>query len=125
MTSEHFDNYEHVVACPGCTARLPHHERTLTIATPADPMLAIDAVPTVAWYHASKYQQWPPDVAATRERAIHLGTYESAVDTMHWRMENMDEADVPFYLHRVALHPTDATIDPEVHADEGLSLIHI
>ncbi|MBE7194450.1 MAG: hypothetical protein INR66_18480 [Gordonia polyisoprenivorans] len=31
----------------------------------------------------------------------------------------MDEADVPFYLHRVALHPTDATIDPEVHADEG------
>ena len=119
MSWERFDNHDHVVDCPGCHGRLSHQERTLALTSTADPMLEIDAVPTVAWYHASIYEQWPPTVAAKRERALHLGTYEAAIDTMHFRMERMGEADAPFFLHRVTLDPDHSVIDREVHVDAG------
>jgi hypothetical protein len=36
-------------------------------------------------------------------QAIHLGTYEAAIDSMLRRMRNQGDQDSVFYLHRVRL----------------------
>lgn len=72
----------------------------------------------VSWFHTSTHRSWPPAAAAARDRAIHLGTYEAAIDNMLYRMASMAEADRSFYLHRVAF-PDDVTIDPSMGEDSG------
>jgi hypothetical protein len=46
-----------------------------------------------------------------KNQAIHLGTYEAAIDSMLRRMRNQGDQDSVFYLHRVRLRP-DLVIEP-------------
>lgn len=102
--------------CPQCSVFVhPGHWEPDT----TDPTLTtpdVTWVGEVAWFHSSTHKQWPPQ-AVPKDRAIHLGTYEAAIDNMHYRMSAMSEAGRQFYLHRVVL-PT-ISIDPEMHRDEG------
>lgn len=117
MSHEQFDNHVHIVDCPECERPLTHDDRVLaSTAAEADPRTSVREVPAVAWYHTSIHQEWPPAAAAARDRAIHVGPYEAAIDNMHRRMRNEAEADKLFYLHRVTLDPS-ASIDPELHED--------
>lgn len=118
LAQEQHDNYEYVATCPHCSRRLAPDDRQLALTDPDDPMQDAAALPTVAWFHASTYEQWPPPVAAKRDRALHLGTYEAAIDAMHYRMENQNEANDQFYLHRVTLSAA-AAVDSTIHPDGG------
>ncbi|MBN7300821.1 hypothetical protein IUQ79_02840 [Mycobacteroides abscessus subsp. bolletii] len=92
-----------------------------------DPALDDESVSQLAWYHTSTYPDWPSPryLHETRHRleslrrptfqyfdsmlhnelskALHVGTYESAIENMLRRMRNQSDASSHFYLHRVAL----------------------
>jgi hypothetical protein len=98
-----------------------------------DPALSNDKVANLAWYHTSTFHDWPPasyvavvgahllQVAdalhmlspQVRERALdkalHVGTYEAAIESMLRHMRDENEGDRDFYLHRVSLNlaPTE------------------
>lgn len=79
---------------------------------------SVDWITDVAWFHTSTHSVWPPPEASARDRAIHLGTYEAAVDSMFYRMSAMDEAQHAFHLHRVVL-PKSVSINPCLREDRG------
>src|SRR5699024_2198185 len=86
---------------------------------------------SVVWYHTTTYENWPDpdyDPAATmtdvskqrmetlagpgrfyrwvrlqRTKALHVGTYEAAVENMFGRIGDQDSAGQQFYLYRVRL----------------------
>ena len=51
-----------------------------------------------------------------KSKALHVGTYEAAIENMLRRMNDQPEGDAPFYLYRVVLD--DAVgIEPGVHRE--------
>jgi hypothetical protein len=108
---------------------------------PDDPALSNDNVPGLAWYHTSTYAEWPSPgygalvgaqlqqfastmpaiefarmVKRAQTKALHVGTYESAIENMLRRMHDQDDANSDFYLHRVALRlPATAIPDGYRH----------
>lgn len=110
-----------------------------------DPSYDDSNVRQTYWYHTSTHANWPDrafDPAAglsditkqrmqrigtdgralerwvrgQRTKAMHLGTYEAAIENMLRRMTNQDGADHQFYLYRVRLSP-HAAIEPGVHTE--------
>jgi hypothetical protein len=101
-----------------------------------DPVLDDQMMSNVAWYHTSTDLGWPgsshqmPPAAAAllarmmpgdvvvsvRERhetqALHLGTYEAAIESMLRRMGDQDDGGAQWYLYRVALRRGAMTIEP-------------
>ena len=101
-----------------------------------DPVLNDRKMCSVAWYHTSTDPGWPcsshpmpPKVAALvarimsgdvvdsiweryQTRALHLGTYEAAIESMLRRMCDQDDGGAQWYLYRVALRRGDMTIEP-------------
>ena len=98
-----------------------------------------EKISDLAWYHTSTYIDWPwsgyaafiadlykasagtmpPRVFAEMVRreqtkALHLGTYESAIENMHRRMRTEDDAESQFYLHRVSLKLSPSDIDDQL-----------
>lgn len=98
---------------------------------PGDSTLDDDQVAQLSWYHTSTHPDWPTrdfDPAALltaetrmrmggelrvadwaarqRARALHLGTYEAAVQNMLRRMDDQDDHGSQFYLYRVQLKPS-------------------
>lgn len=53
-------------------------------------------------------------VRREQSKALHLGTYESAIENMHRRIRNQADRGRQFYLHRVSVTLTTDDIDPEV-----------
>lgn len=51
-----------------------------------------------------------------KTKALHLGTYEAAIENMLRRMRNQDSAEDQFYLYTVRLSPY-AVIEPGVHKE--------
>ena len=114
-----------------------------------DPALRDECVPRLAWYHTSTAADWPaPDYAArfdsdldedlffgpSREsylveqtsKALHVGTYEAAIENMLRRMHDQLDGASQFYLYRVALRIAPGRInegyrDDAVAADIGVS----
>ena len=96
------------------------------------------------WYHSSTHAVWPDrdfDPAAQltdeckrrmesqsgtgavkrftarqKSKALHLGTYEAAIENMFRRMDDQGDAASQFYLHRVQLR-SDCVIEPGIHAE--------
>ncbi len=93
-------------------------------STPSKTSQSVDWITDVAWFHTSTHNVWPPPGVAARDRAIHLGTYEAAVNSMFYRMSAMDEAHRAFHLHRVVL-PRSVSIDPRLGEDRGQMLTDI
>jgi len=108
------------VACTACGHTFASVVPDTVIARdPDDPVLDADTAARFWWFHSCIHQQWPvPEAWGVKARALHLGTYESAVEMMLHRMAFQSEADIPFYLHRVTINPT-ALIDPMVGVDVG------
>jgi hypothetical protein len=111
---------------------------------PADPVDDDSLMRGFYWYHSSTHEVWPDrnfDPAAeltaeTRRRmtamcgvgaverwaerqkakALHLGTYEAAVENMFRRMRDQPGGSDQFYLYRVQLDP-DCVIEPGIHRE--------
>lgn len=54
--------------------------------------------------------------ALQKAKALHVGTYEAAIESMFRRMRNQADAHSQFYLYRVELEP-DCLIEPGVHKE--------
>lgn len=120
------------VPCHHCGGSVHFGPAVALIRDEDDPTLDNDAVNRFAWYHTSTRPDWPSAdhrveaEAAARQaaehfcldaeymvklattRALHLGTYEAAVENMLRRMHDQDGADKQFYLYCVRLQ-----LDPE------------
>ncbi|MEU2142075.1 hypothetical protein [Nocardia rhamnosiphila] len=98
------------------------------------------------WYHSSTHAVWPDrdfDPAAQltdetkrrmesqtgpgaverwaarqKSKALHVGTYEAAIESMLRRMDNQSDAASQFYLHRVQLR-SDCAIEPGIHIESS------
>ncbi|GLP68754.1 hypothetical protein TUSST3_53770 [Streptomyces sp. TUS-ST3] len=101
-----------------------------------DPVLDDGVLNNVIWYHTSPYADWPSKnyehdqrvlIAASRiqgwgdtehtlqvllGKALHLGTYEAAIENMYRRMRNQNDAQTAFFLHRVRISVDPARINP-------------
>ncbi|ALV48103.1 hypothetical protein ASR50_34660 [Streptomyces sp. 4F] len=102
-----------------------------------DPALDDGLLTKLNWYHTSTYVDWPsidrerdvratlstsrarellgdpePYLQAQLDKALHLGTYEAAIENMYRRMRDQDDADSAFYLHRVHISVASARVAP-------------
>lgn len=124
-------------------------ERTPTLRDSNDVALQDELVGGLWWYHSSRYEHWP-DIEAyaadmremvTQIRfdfvdpervfrkkttlALHLGTYEAAIENMLRRMHDQDVGDhgtTQYWLHRVSLCLEPGDLDPHV-GDEFATLM--
>lgn len=115
------------VDCVNCAYDIHFGQAVMTIRDSDDPVLDDQQASRVAWYHTSTAPAWPraarpmpasavrlltsvlrpEDVHRARHtyetQALHLGTYESAIESMLRRMRDQDDGGEQFYLYRVAL----------------------
>lgn len=93
--------------CPGCGVDCTAEDATRVEADPADPALDDSLVLSLSWWHTSTHADWPPEdfdptarldgttlqrmggdeaterrASRQREKALHVGTYEAAVQNM-------------------------------------------
>jgi len=123
------------MTCSHCGATIHFGIAVAALRDRDDPALDNDAVASFAWYHTSTDPDWPsPDYARrfveeleqhhyhlvmSRElfisdhttKALHLGTYETAIENMLRRMDDEDDGGSQFYLYRVALRLDPARIN--------------
>lgn len=107
--------------CPSCNLSVAPGQWQTDAIDLAQTAASVDWIRSVSWFHTSTHRSWPPSAATARDRAIHLGTYEAAADSMLYRMASMAEAHRSFYLHRVVL-PAEVSIDPRMSEDRGSAL---
>lgn len=115
------------VPCRDCGGDIHFGPAVMALRDPGDSALEDEWVWRVAWYHTSTDPGWPPHVHplpaaaadllartlsaedARRARhtyenqALHLGTYEAAIESVLRRMCDQDDGGAQFYLYRVAL----------------------
>jgi len=115
------------IKCLHCPRDIHYGPYALALRDAADPALDDQAARGTAWYHTSTFSCWPPSGqpmtpaeitflsqmtpdsvgAHVRERhenqALHLGTYEAAIESMLRKMRDQDMACERFWLYRVAL----------------------
>lgn len=122
------------VKCWHCPADIHFGKGPMALRDANDPVLEYQAAVNAAWYHTSTDPRWPrrgremtpAQVASLRRltgtaaegireasetQALHLGTYEAAVESMLRKMRDEDMAGETFWLYRVALR-RDAAIEP-------------
>lgn len=120
--------------------RRPH---VRALRDPDDVAAQTDQVERLFWYHSSRYESWPNldayanDVAAEAKRtaerfpmfdadrrvatklalAVHLGTYEAAIENILRRLADQDHADLfeaRYWLHRVEITLAPNDLHPDV-----------
>ncbi len=135
---EWYERYrEGAHGCPGCGARAAFDDALQFSGDPADPVLDDHFATEVTWFHTSAHQDWPNPVdfagALTDEtrqmmgeesavrwarrqsgKALHIGTYESAVHNMLRRMSDQGDKGKQFYLFGVRLRPGVAILPGSV-----------
>lgn len=128
---------ESTMTCTSCADDFNFGPAVIALTDSEDPALDDAGLPKLAWYHTTTDPEWPrtkrlladdvlkhlrerahwsedqmENYRARREnQALHLGTYEAAVDSMLRRMRDEGDQDSVFYLHRVLLSPNLA-IEP-------------
>lgn len=132
-----------LVPCAHCDEMVHFGPAVALLRDPADPVLDDETVPALAWYHTSTWPDWPSlkhrayteawlrgiadrfagDVESVIEqaatKALHLGTYEAAIENMIRRMKNQSDERAQFYLYRVKLRRDSLRIEPG-HRDENV-----
>lgn len=131
--------------CALCGTEVDISQQTQTLRDTEDSALQNDSVERLVWYHSSRYENWPDLESYTAEvtaeakqvaerglmffdaerriakklsLAVHLGTYEAAIENILRRLEDQDHAnifDTRYWLHRVEMalaEPND--LYPEV-----------
>lgn len=114
--------------CPGCGSEADFDNSLQFTGDPADPVLDDRFATETTWFHTSTHQGWPSpidfaasltDVTLQRmglesaarwaqrqsTKALHVGTYESAVHNMIRRMSDQNGKCEQFYLYGVRLRP--------------------
>ena len=114
--------------CPGCGVTCELESAPRVTVDPDDLALRDDRVSQLAWYHTSTQPDWPArdfDPAGKltkqtrqmmggddrvaqwadrqRAKALHVGTYETAVHNMLRRIDDQADHGSQFYLYRVYL----------------------
>lgn len=146
VIAEWLDRFDQALeACPDCGTDCRSDDRPDFCAEQDDPLHDDSTVREHYWYHSSTHANWPDkdfDPAArltdvTKQRmqamgsgsgaverwaerqktkALHVGTYEAAIENMFRRMNDEGGSANQFYLYRVQLSP-DCTIEPGVHQE--------
>jgi hypothetical protein len=138
LTSAEYDrecNNAHV-ECVHCGTDIHFGPAVMTLRDADDPVLDDEQACSVAWYHTSTEPEWPQhghplprsvvqDLAKTmpldvvddarrrdETQALHLGTYEAAIESMLRRVHDQDNGGAQFYLYRVALRRDGVSIEP-------------
>lgn len=129
LTSD--DYYEEIneahIDCAHCGADVHYGPAVFALRDAQDPALDDQWVRRAAWYHTSTDADWPngtrtmptetddpiagllsPEgLRRASERyetqALHLGTYEAAIESMMRRMRDQGDGGAQFYLYRVKL----------------------
>lgn len=116
--------------CEHCGTDCEHENGARPTVVPDDPVLADAEVPKLFWYHTSTHADWPSKTyeptagwteqgrrrmermaskasweAKQRAKALHVGTYEAAIENMLRRMDDQGDRDSQFHLYRVHLRP--------------------
>lgn len=131
--------------CPKCGTDCTGEDRPDFSARPQDPAHDDGTVRARYWYHSSTHAVWPDKdfdpaaqltdetkrrmehdglrpgaverwAARQKSKALHLGTYEAAIENMLRRMDDQSDAASQFYLHRVRLRP-DCAIESGIHRE--------
>ena len=112
--------------CSHCGANIHFGIAVAALRDRNDPALNDEAVARFAWYHTSTEADWPSTDYARRfieemeqadhrpmnrdhyvsfhtTKALHLGTYETAIENMLRRMHDEHDGGEQFYLYRVAI----------------------
>lgn len=122
--------------CEHCDRRIHFGPAVMALRNPDDPMLDNIQVSQVAWYHTSTTPEWPSVTFAEDQRAtlrqatrhirpeqrakyverqlnqaLHVGTYEAAIENMLRRISDQNDAGSQFYLHRVTLEVPPSMIN--------------
>lgn len=123
------------MTCVHCGESLHYGPAVAALRDPNDPALNDDALSTFAWYHTSTQPDWPSPnfstdfvagldqrdllmpsreafIAEHTSKALHVGTYEAAIENMLRRMNDELDSHSPFYLYRVALNLESGKINP-------------
>lgn len=146
VTAEWLDRFNQaLVGCPVCNTDCRGEDRPAFCADPEDPVHSDSAVRGFYWYHSSTHENWPDsnfDPAARltegtkrrmeamgsgvgaverwaerqRAKALHVGTYEAAIENMFRRMDRQGGSTDQFYLYRIQLDP-NRVIEPGVHQE--------
>jgi len=114
--------------CPSCGGEIHYGPAVAAIRDPKDPVLDNGRLTTFSWYHTSSQLDWPSPafterlereipqtdrtlgpsresfIASQASKALHVGTYEAAIENMMRRMDDQGDGDTQFYLYRVALN---------------------
>lgn len=143
VTAEWLDRFSQgLEACPQCGTDCCGDDRPNFCADPEDPMHNDEAARQAYWYHTSTHENWPDSTfdpaagltditmrrmeagsgvgaverwaARQKAKALHIGTYEAAIESMFRRMRNQGDSHRQFYLYRIRLHP-NCVIEPGVH----------
>ncbi|WP_341976848.1 hypothetical protein [Microbacterium sp. LWO13-1.2] len=115
------------MACSHCGESIHYGPAVAALRDPADPALDDAALSSFAWYHTSTEPVWPSPnfavdfvqgiddrdllmpsreayIAEPTSKALHVGTYEAAIENMLRRMNDELDSHSQFYLYRVALN---------------------
>jgi hypothetical protein len=127
-----------MMTCDCCGADFNFGPRVIALNDLEDPAMDDSVLPKLAWYHTTTDPEWPrtkkpsdedhlghlthrlhwseEKIAGYRVKnedlAIHLGTYEAAVDSMLRRMRTEGDQFSVFFLHRVRLR-SDVVIEAD------------
>ena len=128
--------------CGECGTEVDVTEVRPVLRSTNDIALQDDWVGRLYWYHSSPYENWPDAAAYAAEfearlakvpalgpftpqqlleqhtsRAVHVGTYEAAIENMMRRRHDEDRQDctpVRYWLHRVQIRLTAGDLAPDV-----------
>jgi hypothetical protein len=129
LTAEDYaDSPEAMMTCSSCGEEFNFGPAVVDLRDAEDPALDDTHLPQLAWYHTTTDPGWPlpskpltaDELKALRKwgwpeerldsyrrrhesQALHLGTYEAAIESMLRRMRNQGDRNSQFYLHRVRL----------------------
>lgn len=95
-----------LMRCDYCGGTIRFGPAVAALRDVHDPALDDNQVNQLAWYHTSIHSDWPATTYTGVEqpgKALHVGTYEAAIENMLRHMREKDDAASQFYLYRVAL----------------------
>lgn len=146
VTAEWLDRFNQAFeACPNCGTDCQGEDRPNFCAEPNDPSHDDSTVRRLHWYHSSTHETWPDkdfdpakqltDVTKQRmeamgsqsggverwanrqkAKALHVGTYEAAIENMFRRMDDQGGSADRYFMYRVQLSP-NCVIEPGVHQE--------
>lgn len=126
--------------CDHCPGSFHFGALVAGIRDPDDPALDDHMLNKLSWYHTSTYEDWPsPDyerdvrndfsasparvllgdperyLRGQLDKALHLGTYEAAIENMYRRMRDQANENSTFYLHRVRINVSPDRVNSGFH----------